>query len=273
MRSAATRPWRRRFNVADGANGNSQQFGGHRRSQPRRPAEESRLRLAGSVASIRERFVNELRFQFASRNQVVRSLDDACGGECIGFDQGGPAVEVVGVARLGRHNFTPQPRENRRYQVLDTVSREVGRHLFKAGVDFNLVDNHYIALPLNFGSQFFFVDLPAPLAAQFGLPGPVNSIQAFALGLPVVYVQGFGQPSAEKYTDISTFVQDEWASRIDCRSVAVCAIRSSSGPRGIIRALSTFPPAWRSRGIRWATVEPASPARTVCFLTISSPRR
>ena len=201
-----------RFNVADGSNGNSQQFGGIvARSRGGRLKNRDHA-FAGSVMSVRERFVNELRFQFASRNQVVRSLDEtACGGECIGFDQGGPAVEVVGVARLGRHNFTPQPRENRRYQVLDTVSREVGRHLFKAGVDFNLVDNHYIALPLNFGSQFFFVDLPAALAAQFGLPGPVNSIQAFALGLPVVYVQGFGQPeSAEKYTDISAFVQDEW---------------------------------------------------------------
>ncbi len=201
-----------RFNLADGANGNSQPFGGIvARSRGGRLTNRD-YAFAGSMATVRPGLVNELRFQVARRNQVVRSLDEAaCGGECVGYDQGGPAAEIIGVARVGRHNFTPQPRRNVRYQVLDTVSFETGRHLFKTGIDFNFVDNHHVALPLNFGSQFFFVDLPAPLAAAFGLPGPVSSIQALALGLPVVYVQGHGDPeSSERYSDVSAFVQDEW---------------------------------------------------------------
>ncbi len=200
-----------RFNLADGANGNSQPFGGIVARSRGGRLDNRDYALASSVASVHQRVVNELRFQLAHRNQVVRALDERCGGDCIGYDQGGPALEIIGVARVGRHNFTPQPRKSLRYQVLDTVSFEMGRHLVKAGVDLNIVDNYAVALPLNFGGQFVFVDLQGPLATAFGLPAPVSAIQAFALGLPVAYIQGFGEPdSSERYVDLSGFAQDEW---------------------------------------------------------------
>ncbi len=200
-----------RFNLADGSNGNSQPFGGIVAHSRGGRLDNRDYALATSLASVRPRLVNELRVQIAHRNQVVRSLDERCGGECIGNDQGGPALEIIGIARVGRHNFTPQPRKSLRYQALDTISIDIGRHLVKSGVDFNVVDNYAVALPLNFGGQFVFVDLPPPLAAAFGLPGPVSAIQAFALGLPVAYFQGFGDPnSSETYADLSAFVQDEW---------------------------------------------------------------
>ena len=203
-----------RFNVADGHNGNSQPFGGIV-ARTRGGALDNRdYAFAGAVSSVGRRFVNELRFQIARRDQIVRSLDSSCEGECDGPDEGGPAVEVVGVARAGRHNFTPQSRDAIRYQVLNTASLERGRHLFKAGIDVNLVDNREVGLPLNFGGQFFFVALPPALAAAFGLPGPVDAIQAFALGLPVAYVKGYGEPSTQnRFFDAAMFAQDEWRVR------------------------------------------------------------
>ena len=111
--------------------------------------------------------------------------DPRCGGPCVGDDQGGPAVEISGVARAGRHNFTPQPRTTVRYQVLDSLSFAIGSHGLKTGGDFNFLDTRRAALPLNFGGQFVFIDLPQPLATSFGLPAPLSAIQAFALGLPV----------------------------------------------------------------------------------------
>jgi hypothetical protein len=198
-----------RYNMADGSNGNSQPFGGIVARSRGGVLDNRDHAFAGAISSVRQRLVNELRFQVARRNQEVRSLD--CGDPCVGVDAGGPAVEVVGVARVGRHNFTPQSRDNVRYQVLDTASLERGRHLFKAGVDVNVVDNREVGLPLNFGGQFFFVALPSSLASLFGLPRPVTAIEAFALGLPAAYVQGYGEPTiGNTFFDAAMFVQDEW---------------------------------------------------------------
>ena len=200
-----------RFNIADGFNGNSQPFGGIVARSRGGLLENRDYAFGGAVSSVRQRLVNELRLQVARREQEVRSLDPLCHGPCIGPDQGGPALEIVGVARLGRHNFLPQRRNTRRYQLVDTISIERGRHLWKAGFDFNLVHNRDVSLPLNFGGQFFFVPLSSAQSAAFGLPGPVSAIQAFALGLPVAYVQGYGDPfGTNQFVDAALFVQDEW---------------------------------------------------------------
>ena len=203
-----------RFNIGDGHNGNSQPFGGIV-ARTRGGALDNRdYAFAGALSSVGGRVVNELRFQIASRDQNVQSLDSSCDGECDGPNEGGPAVEVVGVARVGRHNFTPQSRDGIRYQIVDTASLERGRHLVKAGIDVNLIDNSEVGLPLNFGGQFFFVALGPALAAAFGLPAPVDAMQAFALGLPVAYVKGYGNPSTQnRFYDAAMFVQDEWRVR------------------------------------------------------------
>ena len=44
--------------------------------------------------------VNELRFQFARRDQTIDSLDPNCGGPCVAENQGGPTLEVLGVDEL-----------------------------------------------------------------------------------------------------------------------------------------------------------------------------
>ena len=60
---------------------------------------------------------------------------------------GGPTLELPGVASVGRQRFTPQLRQNDRYQLTETVSLAAGAHSFKAGVDLNYLDNRLAALP------------------------------------------------------------------------------------------------------------------------------
>ncbi len=154
------------------------------------------------------RLVNEARFLVALRDQLVSALDPACDGECDREDEGGPTVEVAGFASLGRQRFTPTPRDNLRYQFVDTLSYSRGQHLIKAGTDFSIVNGLRQALPLHFGGRYIFTALPA-IPGVF--PAPVSAIQAVALGVPVAYVQGYGNSgSAYDYRDLSLFVEDAW---------------------------------------------------------------
>lgn len=165
---------------------------------------------ASETDSLSERTINELRAQFAHEDQTVDSLDPNCGGPCTTFSQGGPTVEIVGYASVGRQRFTPNPRRNDHYQLKDTYSLFTGNHSVKAGFDFDDVYTGYTALPLHFGGRYIFVDLPA--IPQIGLNQPITALQAFALGLPGAYVQGYGTSGASyNDPDLAAFVQDDWS--------------------------------------------------------------
>ncbi len=156
------------------------------------------------------RWINELRGQYAHENQLIESLDPNCGGPCDDNLKGGPTVEIVGVASVGRQRFTPQPRRNTRYQLKDTVSYYKGQHSLKAGFDFNDVKTQFTALPLHFGGRFIFAALPAIPA--LGITQPISALQAFAAGVPAAYVQGYGQ-TGDSYNDpdFAVFAQDDWS--------------------------------------------------------------
>jgi hypothetical protein len=159
--------------------------------------------------------LNELRFQFARRDQSVRSLDPTCNGICDQFDEGGPTAEIIGVASVGRQRFTPQPRANDRYELIDTVTfvKEVKQtvHTVRGGIDFNYIDHREQALPLHFGGRYIFTPFTAAQTqALLGVPIALSAIQAFALGIPARYVQGYGDPvEPYSYRDLSLFVQDD----------------------------------------------------------------
>ena len=161
-----------RYNFATGVNENLEPWGGLI-ARSRGGALDNRDDMfAGSHTSVvSASLVNEIRFQIARRNQGVFALDPACSGRCDADDEGGPTVEVSGVASLGRQRTTPQIRNNIRYQALDTVSYRRGRHLLKAGIDFNLVDQLKATLPFQFGGRYVFTPLPAIPGV---LPAPVN---------------------------------------------------------------------------------------------------
>lgn len=175
--------------------------------------EASDVQVAGWwTAAPSGQWLHDLRFQSARDKDRTMPLDPNCQAACDLDDEGGPAVDVLGVASVGRNTNAPGSSDFRYLQILDTVSRYGERHDLRAGVDFGLrrvTDNHF---PLNFGGRFIFADLPAPIAALFGLPAAVSAIQAVAIGLPVLYVQGYGQPDAgaSSNMDLSVFAQDDW---------------------------------------------------------------
>jgi hypothetical protein len=153
------------------------------------------------------RWVHEARFQWAHEDQDINSLDPNCGGPCTGEDQGGPTLEVAGVASVGRQRFTPQPRVNDRIQFTDTLTYVGGSHVVKGGVDFNYISND-AALPLHFGGRYLFRPLPAIPGL---IPQPLSAIQALAAGLPAAYIQGYGPAGGPyNYLDFSIFLQDDW---------------------------------------------------------------
>jgi hypothetical protein len=215
-----------RINWANDLNENIEPFGGNVARSRGAVLESDDFMVAVSHLWVGSaKFVNETRFQIANRDQTVNSLDPKCGGTCVLENEGGPTLEVLGVASVGRQRFTPQPRRNQRYQVLDTVSYFTGPHQFKAGFDVNYIDASEQSLPLHFGGRYIFGSIPAALAPQLGLPAvEVPAIVAVQLGIPGRYVQGYGDSAAPyTYSDLSLFAQDDW--RVTPRLTAKIGVR------------------------------------------------
>src|SRR5207247_4111946 len=112
-----------RYNYADGLNENIEPWGGLiAKSRGAALDNKDHMFSASQTAVFMSKIVNEARFQFARRDQQINSLDPNCGGPCTSESQGGPTVEILGVASVGRQRFTPQPRLNDRYEAIDAVS-------------------------------------------------------------------------------------------------------------------------------------------------------
>ena len=193
-----------RANFADIRNQNIEPFGGIVARS--RGAEQLRKDFSFSLAQtdvFSNRWISEFRLQIARQDQKVDSLDPLCDGPCDREDEGGPTLEVTGVATVGRQRFTPGPRTNVRYQFLETGSYIGGGHHLKAGVEFNLIDGKEGALPLHFGGRYIFQPIPAL--------GVTSSLDALRRGIPAAYIQGYGNSRGPvDTTDLSFFVQDEW---------------------------------------------------------------
>lgn len=189
---------------ADIENENIEPFGGTIARS--RGAEQLRTDWSVSAAEtdiISNKWISEFRLQYAPQDQQINSLDPRCGGPCTLENQGGPTLEITGIGSVGRQRFTPQPRKNRRLQLLETVSFISGGHHLKAGIEFNHIKATVGALPLHFGGRYIFSAVPAA-----GIPSALAALQ---LGLPAAYVQGYGNSSYVYPTkDLSLFVQDEW---------------------------------------------------------------
>jgi hypothetical protein len=201
-----------RYNYAGALNENIEPFGGIvARSRGGALDSADHMVAAAYTGVLSSTIVNELRLQYANRDQSINALDPRCGGACVSDDQGGPTLEIPGVASVGRQRFTPQIRHGRLYQALDTLSVYRGPHQLKAGFDVRHGQAPGGSLPLHFGGRYIFQPITAALAPLLGLPGPISAVQALALNLPLAYVQGYGNPLTD-YTssDVSLFAQDDW---------------------------------------------------------------
>jgi hypothetical protein len=164
---------------------------------------------------------NEFRMQIARRG-VHFGFSQLPGGSNI-------AVNIPGYAYFGREPYSPVDRIERRFEFTDNVTLVRGKHTFKMGGDFNLIQlrsKKAQIFELDFGGVVNFGGLPAstfglpdclvavapgnpcPAAAQ--VPG-LTGLQAYGLGLPQSYIQGIGT-SNNPFDNIPMgfFLQDNW---------------------------------------------------------------
>ena len=134
------------------------------------------------------------------------------------YEPNGPSIEIAGFGNFGRDFFLPIRGVERVYQARQNFIRLTGRQTLKFGADINPVRN-WVRSETFLSGRFIFGEA-VPLAniidnaagtgtsrlikgalATGGLgrlaasvDAPVSALQAYALGLPTVYQQGFGNP-------------------------------------------------------------------------------
>ena len=158
---------------------------------------------------------NEFTFQFARRG-LHFGYSPLAGGSDIG-------VNIPGYAYFGREPYSTVDRIERRWQFADAGTIAYGRHTFKVGIDFNLIQLRSAKqqiFELDFGGDVNFGGLPA---STFGFPnsiptpgGTINlpgatALQAYGFGIPQTYIQGIGN-SNQPFDNIpiAFFAQDSF---------------------------------------------------------------
>ena len=143
------------------------------------------------------------------------------------FDSQVPSVahQIAGTGFIGSNPFSPVNRSENRWQIRDNLTWATGDHIFKFGGDINWI-NVDASFELNFPALFNYSSQAAgPLVRNpaTGLACDDRSIapalqcpqitpnQAYGLGFPSVFIQGFGNPlSSIKNKPVAFFAQDTW---------------------------------------------------------------
>lgn len=152
------------------------------------------------------------------------------------IDPNGPSIDITGFGFFGRDIFLPSKIVERHYQLMQNFSYSNGAHSVRFGADINPVRDN-VRSDTFFSGRFSFgenVPLGALLNSVAGDPNftaglgqtlaglgqarlvpalsaPISSLQAYNLGFPSFYQQGFGDPNwlgwAKRY---NFFLQDTW---------------------------------------------------------------
>jgi len=147
---------------------------------------------------------------------------------------GTPGLSVAGFAFLNSNIFLPNLTIMRRYEFADNLTMMRGHHTLKFGAVELLRGNHTESDTF-FPGRFVFGPLPGgvvtpcfqvPPVCPTGPPTPastdlasaaptqISALQAFALGLPQFYQQGFGSPIYRTTRPFfGTYFQDAWTVR------------------------------------------------------------
>ena len=178
----------------------------------------------GDTHFFRSDLVNEFRFQYADRDF-----------NALPADAFGPEININGTALVGRDFFLPSIRNEKRFQWVDNFTMVKGTHEIKFGGDVQYLP-FKTETEVFFGGRFVFGEgIPLGLlvdnvggpgtAAGVGaalvalgqaavapaLSASITSLQAYNLGLPLLYQQGFGDPRADITNKlISGYIQDRF---------------------------------------------------------------
>ncbi len=165
--------------------------------------------------------VNTARAQFVPSNTGIQDA----------FFPNTAQLSIGSLATFQQSYTNPYSVTQQRYQFDDTVSWTRGPHSMKFGASYRPVE-YNVTNALWFGGEFDFYEgavpiislLPAalqPALVQFnlasGLPATgdpatnLSALQSFALGVPVLYRQGFGNPHWQSWANyLGLFAQDSW---------------------------------------------------------------
>ncbi len=140
-------------------------------------------------------------------------------------DLGGPGLDVEGYGFFGRNIFLPNATTGRRYDFGDNITLLRGKHTLQFGVQ-ELLRGEKTSADAFLGGRFEFLQLPGGLVspclqvpqacglAATTASAPISTLQAFALGLPSFYEQGFGPPTYTLNRPFtSLYAQDAWQIR------------------------------------------------------------
>jgi hypothetical protein len=187
-------------------------------------------------------WINELRFG-VNRTTASSLIDNTHPGLSISLVPGRPfgMIDIAGESLIGNFSAFPLGDFSTVYQVQDQLSRTIGRHTLKFGVEFRrLQDNG----PLDFGVNglYIFQDL-----TPFGLPASsINpALEFFLQGVPLSYA-GVNPSNADsdrgyRETMVSSFAQD--FVRVNSRLTVNVGLRYDfySNPTEAFGRLSAFP--------------------------------
>ena len=187
------------------------------RAEPRRVRSTARDNMLAALAHRHvsgANGVNELRFQLRAARSGRRSRSiPSCNGVCDLENEGGPTLEVIGVASVGPAAVhAAAARTNDRYQFLDTHQRvQAGSHQLKAGIDFNSSSTRIRRCRCTSAAGTSSCRYCAAHSRRSWRADPVSAIQAVALGLPAALRPGLRRSRQPlRLPDISLFAQDDW---------------------------------------------------------------
>lgn len=155
---------------------------------------------AGLTSTLSATTANEFRFSYGRRDTSFRSQN----GDAVAYN-------ISGTAFIGRELFSPVDRTENRIQIANNYNWVLGDHTLKFGLDMNWIDIPEARFELNFAGLFNFGDFAA---GNLGFPASAPAftpVQAYGLGLPSTYIQGFGDPISKiKNRPLAFFAQDSW---------------------------------------------------------------
>lgn len=155
--------------------------------------------LAGWTRVVSPNVFNDLRVQYSYFRQRVNSLEPL-----------GPELNIAGFGLFNRDIFLPSTDITRRMEIKQALSWQRSGHGVKFGGILNTRGQHTDAQTF-FGGRFNFGPLPASLVNPALASTTLTALQAFNLGLPQSYQQGFGDPILKAtHPYFGFFVQDNW---------------------------------------------------------------
>ncbi len=150
-------------------------------------------------------------------------------------DPHGPSIDINGFGNFGRDFILPTRNVERMAQARQNFTYVSGGHTVKVGADINPFYDS-VRSETFFSGRFIFgeaVPLSALIDGALGAPisplikglliqagrpqlaeavdDPITSLQAYALGIPIVYQQGFGNPYWRGWAhNYGFFLEDSW---------------------------------------------------------------